>query len=136
MVFREDCALRHSCAQFLSLCVVSGCGAIDSVLACCSEVYACFEQGIKQEAFSKTTQAFVLSLLQTCRGKTQYLAQPCGECDMYKDIRSVCQADTSIRCSNLPRGLSRSGLTVCLELLGESELGSESFSMEACGRET
>lgn len=38
----------------------------------------------------KRTQAFVLALLQTCRGKTQHLSQPCGECDKYKSLRSQC----------------------------------------------
>ena len=60
-----------------------------------NEVYACFEQALKLELLAKKTQAFVLAMMQTCRGKTQLMSQPCGTCDKYKSLRAECGSRTN-----------------------------------------
>lgn len=56
-----------------------------------NEVVACFEQGMKVERISKGAQQFTYALMQTCRARTLFLSQPCGECDQYRAERSECQ---------------------------------------------
>lgn len=56
------------------------------------ELATCFRQALAVGSMAQDSKLFITALMRTCRGRTDFLSQPCGRCDRYREYRGNCTA--------------------------------------------
>eukprot|EP00403_Amphidinium_massartii_P005224 CAMPEP_0178381064 /NCGR_PEP_ID=MMETSP0689_2-20121128/5789_1 /TAXON_ID=160604 /ORGANISM="Amphidinium massartii, Strain CS-259" /LENGTH=143 /DNA_ID=CAMNT_0020001233 /DNA_START=9 /DNA_END=440 /DNA_ORIENTATION=+ len=100
--WREQCRLStdgNVTATYDASCSWVTCECLWGVLDApvpTDELAPCFEQALQPIRVSDQAQQFVRALMHTCRGHTEALAQPCGQCDRYRQVRNECPSGVGI----------------------------------------
>eukprot|EP00929_Paragymnodinium_shiwhaense_P023891 TRINITY_DN14850_c0_g1_i1.p1 TRINITY_DN14850_c0_g1~~TRINITY_DN14850_c0_g1_i1.p1 ORF type:complete len:202 (+),score=43.27 TRINITY_DN14850_c0_g1_i1:233-838(+) len=74
--FRSCLWVTCECMQSLALAPVAS-----------SELALCFEEALVKNLVVDEVKLMITALLRTCRDDATEKAKPCGECDMYREVR-------------------------------------------------